>query len=277
MAAASTLLHVGTSALLRSALEPFERLLPDLGTPARHPAPSSNTGPIVFVVDADASKRAALASLAATRGWQASTFGTAREFLQAARVQAPSCIVLDVDMPDMHGLTLQQRVAIERPEMPVIFLTGLRDVATTVAAMKAGAMEFLIKPCDDSTLVQAIAGALERSRIALARRIHEDKLRERYGCLTGREREVFALVVSGLLNKQVAGRLGISEITVKVHRGSAMRKMCARSLAELVTMAGQLGVSKLGCSAPDRPDGDRGTMQPAHRQFGAPALLEQAA
>ena len=194
---------------------------------------------IVFVVDADVSVRESLEVLIDRSGWQAKTFASAREFLAQPRVPDPSCMVLDVALPGLGGLDLQKLVA-HRTDMPIIFLTGSGDVAMTVQAMKAGAVEFLTKPFRPDVLVSAIREALERSRQAQAREAAMKSIRESYASLSRREREVMALVVSGLLNKQVGGELGISEITVKAHRGQVMRKMQADSLAALVKMAGRL-------------------------------------
>ena len=197
--------------------------------------------PVVFVVDADVLVRASLELLLARNGWQPKTFATAKEFLTESRVPAPSCMVLDVALPGLSGLDLQRLVA-DRTDMPIIFLTGCGDVAMTVQAMKAGAVEFLTKPFRPDVLVTAIREALERSREALAREAAMMPLRESYASLSRREREVMVLVVSGLLNKQVGGELGISEITVKAHRCQVMRKMQADSLAALVRMAARLEV-----------------------------------
>jgi FixJ family two-component response regulator len=194
---------------------------------------------IVFVVDADPSVRESLEVLVEDAGWQARTFASAKEFLAQPRVPAPSCMVLDVALPGLSGLDLQKLVS-DRTDMPVIFLTGQGDVAMTVQAMKAGAMEFLTKPFRPEVLAGALREALERSRMALAREAAMRSLRGSYASLSRREREVMALVVSGLLNKQVGGELGISEITVKAHRGQVMRKMQADSLPALVRMAARL-------------------------------------
>ena len=195
--------------------------------------------PIVFVVDADVSVRESLERLIDGSGWQPKTFASAQEFLAQPRVSGPSCMVLDVALPGLSGLHLQKLVA-DRTDMPIIFLTGQGDVAMTVQAMKAGAVEFLTKPYRPDVLVGALREALERSWRAMAREAALKSLRESYASLSRREREVMTLVVSGLLNKQVGGELGISEITVKAHRGQVMRKMQADSLPALVRMAARL-------------------------------------
>ena len=202
-----------------------------------------DTTPIVFVVDDDVSVRESLELLIDSAGWQPQTFPSAQEFLDRPRVLAPSCLVLDVGLPDLNGLELQKLVTAERIDMPIIFITGYGDVPMTVQAMKAGAVEFLTKPFDDEVLLSAIRHAIERSRMALKEEAELRAVREGYSSLSRREREVMALVVSGLLNKQVGGELGISEITVKAHRGKVMRKMKADSLADLVNMAARLGLS----------------------------------
>ena len=197
--------------------------------------------PIVFVVDADVSVRESLERLIDRSGWLPRTFASAKDFLAQPRALAPSCMVLDVALPGLSGLDLQKLVA-HRTDMPIIFLTGHGDVAMTVQAMKAGAMEFLTKPFRPETLVGAIRDAFERSMQALTLEAEMKRLRESFASLSRREREVMALVVAGLLNKQVGGELGISEITVKAHRGQAMRKMQADSLPDLVRMAARLGL-----------------------------------
>ena len=204
----------------------------------------SHPTPIVFVVDDDVSVRESLESLIRCAGWEPETFASAQEFLSRPRVLAPSCLVLDVTLPDLNGLDLQKRVAVDRIDMPIIFITGYGDVPMTVQAMKAGAVEFLTKPLGDDVLLSAIRHAIERSRIALAHEAEIRALRDRHASLSRREREVMALVVSGLLNKQVGGELGISEITVKAHRGRVMRKMKAGSLADLVNMAARLRLAQ---------------------------------
>ena len=196
--------------------------------------------PVVFVVDDDVSVRESLELLIDNEGWQPRTFACAQEFLDSPRAVVPSCLLLDISLPGLNGLELQKRVAVERTDIPIIFITGYGDVPKTVQAMKAGAVEFLTKPFNAEVLLTAIRQALERSRLALAQEAELRELRSRYASLTPREREVMALVVFGLLNKQIGGELGISEITVKAHRGQAMQKMKANSVADLVKMAGRL-------------------------------------
>jgi FixJ family two-component response regulator len=196
--------------------------------------------PVVFVVDDDASVRESLDQLIRTTGWQPETYPSAEAFLARPRVPAPSCLILDISLPDLNGLELQKRIGSDRSEMPIIFITGHGDVPMTVQAMKAGAVEFLTKPWDGDVLLNAVENAIARSRAALEQDSEMEALRSRYATLSRREQEVMALVVSGLLNKQIAGRLGISEITVKAHRGKVMRKMKAASLADLVKMASRL-------------------------------------
>jgi FixJ family two-component response regulator len=201
-----------------------------------------DTTPIVFIVDDDISVRESLELLIQVSGWRAETFASAREFLARPRASVPSCVILDLALPDVSGLDLQQRIAADRSDMPVIFITGYGDVSQSVRAMKAGALEFLTKPFREDVLVGAIRHALERSRRTLEHEAKMKALRESYGSLTPREREVMVLVVSGFLNKQVGGELGISEITVKAHRGQVMRKMKADSLPALVNMVAGLGL-----------------------------------
>ena len=200
----------------------------------------SHAAPIVFVVDDDVSVRESLEALIRSAGWQPETFASAEEFLSRPPVLAPSCLVLDVSLPDLNGLDLQKRVTADRIDMPIIFITAYGDVPMSVQAMKAGAVEFLTKPFGDDVLLGAIRHAIERSRTALDHEAEIRSLRDCYASLTRREREVMALVVSGRLNKQVGGELDISEITVKAHRGQVMRKMKADSLADLVNMAARL-------------------------------------
>ena len=204
-------------------------------------SPKSHATPIVFVVDDDISVRESLELLIHSEGWQPETFESAQEFLAHPRALVPSCLVLDVSLPGLNGLELQKRVAVERIDMPIIFITGYGDVPMTVQAMKAGAVEFLTKPFGDNVLLSAIRNAIELSKTALGHEAEIQSLRDRYESLTRREREVMALVASGLLNKQDGGELGISEITVKAHRGQVMQKMKADSFAELVKMAARLG------------------------------------
>ncbi|HTY84617.1 MAG TPA: response regulator transcription factor [Silvibacterium sp.] len=212
-------------------------------------ATTSHATPIVFVVDDDISVRESLELLLRCEGWQPETFASAREFLAQPRPSVPSCLVLDLSLPDLNGLNLQRRLALERADMPIMFITGHGDVSTSVQAMKAGAVEFLTKPFKHNVLLDAIREGLDRSRRALARETEMRTLRSRYDSLTSRERQVLGLVVAGLLNKQVAGQLGISEITVKAHRGQVMRKMEAQSLADLVKIATRLGPHRVLNSA----------------------------
>ena len=203
-------------------------------------SPMATAKHIVFVVDDDIWVRESLATLIEDEGWQPSTFASAQEFLAFPRALVPNCLLLDISLPGMNGLDLQKRIAIERTDMPIIFITGSGDVPKSVQAMKAGALEFLTKPFNDEVLLTAIRQALERSRLALAQEAEMQELRGRYASLTPRERDVMALVVSGLLNKQVAGELGITESTVKAHRGQVMQKMKANSTADLVKMTARL-------------------------------------
>jgi FixJ family two-component response regulator len=196
---------------------------------------------VVFVVDDDLSVRESLELLIETEGWQPELFVTAQEFLLRPRPTVPCCLILDVNLPELNGLDLQKQLA-DRKDMPIVFISGCADVPMSVQAMKAGAFEFLTKPLQHDVLVGAIRNAIELSREAVRLGSEMRALRECYESLSQREREVMALVVAGLLNKQVGGELGISEITVKAHRGQVMRKMKAHSLPDLVTMAARLGL-----------------------------------
>ena len=203
----------------------------------------SEDKPIVFVVDDDVSVRESLELLIQFAGWQAETFTSAQEFLARPRVQTPSCLVLDVSLPDLNGLELQKLIASERNEMPIIFITGHGDVPMTVQAMKGGAFEFLTKPFADEVLLSAIRHAIKRSAAVLDDQAEISALRNNYESLTPREQEVMRLVVAGMLNKQIGLKLEISEITVKAHRGKMMQKMKADSVADLVKTAVTLGLA----------------------------------
>lgn len=210
--------------------------------------PNMPTSPLVFVVDDDPFVCESLETLISDAGWQVETFKSAAEFLNHPRATAPSCLVLDVSMPGLNGLELQKRVALERPDMPIVFITGHGNIPITVQAMKAGAIEFLTKPFSDESLLSAIQNAIERSKLLVGLNAELQDLRSRYTGLSGRERQVFALVVAGLSNKQVGSEIGISENTVKAHRGCVMRKMKAESLAALVKMGARLRLKRLNTS-----------------------------
>jgi len=202
----------------------------------------SEAEPTIFVIDDDPSVRQSLESLIKSVGWRVRTYGSAQEFLGSVHLDAPGCIVLDVRLPGLSGLDLQQALLRAKSHLPVIFITGHGDIPMSVQAMKAGAVEFLPKPFREQVLLDALILALDRDRTTRQQRANLAALRERYDSLTPREQEVMGLVVSGLLNKQIAATLGVSEVTVKVHRGRIMEKMQADSLANLVRMAERLGI-----------------------------------
>ena len=199
--------------------------------------------PTVVVVDDDVSIRESLELLIQSEGWQVALFESAHEFLARLPTVVPSCLILDVNLPDLSGLDIQQRISDEKSSIPIIFITGYGDVPTSVRAMKAGAAEFLTKPLNDEILIEAIRAAVNRSQANLKREGAQRQIQDRFGLLSKREREVMNLVVKGLMNKQVGFELGISEITVKAHRGRVMEKMHATTFVDLVNMAGKIGMS----------------------------------
>ena len=234
-------------------------------------APTAQITPIAFVVDDDVSVRESLELLFHSAGWQVELFASARDFLAQPRVLAPSCVVLDVSLPDLNGLALQKRLVAERADMPVIILTGYVDVATAVEAMKAGALEFLTKPVSPAKLLEAVSRAFERSYTLLAQDAELHSLQARHAVLSRRQREVMALIAAGRLNKQVARELGISEFTVKAHRGFVMRRMHAESFAQLVIMDAHLRSSR----APDelRSSGENGVTGASSYRHHHPARV----
>lgn len=231
------------------------------------PLPTSLAIPIVFVIDDDISVRESVETLISSARMRCETFPSAQEFLTHPRVFVPSCLVLDVNLPDLNGLDLQRRLR-DRIDMPIIFITGYGDVPMTVQAMKAGAIEFLTKPFSSDVLLGAIRSALRRSQTALGYQAEMRAIRDAYASLSPREREVMALVIGGMLNKQVGGQLGITEITVKAHRGKVMQKMKADSLAVLVRMASNLGIS--------HPSFDTRFTFGSNVQFAAPTVTSAA-
>jgi len=210
--------------------------------------PGFDLEPTVFIVDDDVSVRESLEMLIRQAGWRPEIFASAETFLAFPRNRAPRCLVLDVTLPHLSGLELQRRIAEDEPYMPIVFISGYGDVPTTVRAMKAGAFEFLTKPLAEDALLDAIREAVSRSRTALREEAALRALRDAYASLTAREKQVMALVTAGLLNKQIAGRLNISLITVKAHRGSVMRKMAVESLADLVKAAAALDADPAGAA-----------------------------
>jgi FixJ family two-component response regulator len=206
---------------------------------------TSRLGPFVYIIAPDETERESLERLVRCEGWHPETFASAEEFLVHPSATAPSCLLLDESLPGISGLELQKRTAVDQPHVAIIFLSAEGKIPTAVEAMKAGAVEFLTKPFRDNELLSAVREALERSRFVLAKEGHKQALQRSYASLSPRERQVMALVSSGLLNKQIGGELGISEITVKAHRGQVMQKMHADSFADLIKMAAKLGLSRM--------------------------------
>jgi FixJ family two-component response regulator len=234
---------------------------PDHAVERKSESSSAHATPVVFVVDEDVSVRESLEAMVRSAGLVAETFACAQDFLGRPRPMVPNCLVLDVSLPDLSGLDLQNLIATDRTDMPIIFITRYGDVRTAVRAMKAGALDFLTKPFDDQVLLDAIRRAIERSRATLNEAAEIRAIQDRYALLSKRERDVMALVVAGLMNKQVGGELGISEITVKAHRQQVMRKMNARSLPELVNIAARLHCRAKGGAATQLRDGPGGIAQ----------------
>ncbi|HVI07743.1 MAG TPA: LuxR C-terminal-related transcriptional regulator [Candidatus Binatia bacterium] len=233
---------MGSAAALRTVTE-NSLAVAHVFTQGFHSLQASQNTPIVFLIDSNRFERNALESLIRNKGWQAEGFESLADFLDRPRPLVPSCLILATSAAGSNGLEAQKEIARLRKETPIIFISGCGDIPTTVLAIKAGAVDFLVRPFRNDVLLRTLSDALEQSRQVLQRESRMSELRGCYALLTARERQVMALVVSGLLNKQVGGELGISEITVKAHRGQVMQKMRASSLPDLVRMAAQLGVA----------------------------------